>query len=406
MQNLNEAYFGKNKNLLLIEKNFQVILDEYANNKGTLFTLDSSPKSKTALATIEKLLENEFGFHKVAITIHYGIPGINALTFLQPVHKKLTNKFIRTKNGMRCVSSNADMVIMIGSEMFKNNLTAGELTAVTLHEVGHNFFSNNNISTIIMQEFTNIPYYIQDPLAIIGTLNYEFIISKTLPYFIEATKQSGIKTICDTLGIGNRIISVLKTLSLTPLILKNFTRVILNQIIKAPFRLIDTIVGGAADEKFADNFATAYGYGPETTSAFTKFDYIPSSDLDKIVVLRPIYDIIFAPSKIIAYMVDPHPNSYARIKDQISYAKQQLNSVKDPKLKKMLSQQIKQMEDAEKTYSDMVAKANLKNGKPITALITSITIALGGKSVHDLLDTKDSKTKDWKQFRSSDGLFD
>lgn len=106
---------------------------------------------------------------------------------------------------------------------------------------------------------------------------------------------------------------------------------------------------GYYDERFADSFATMYGYGPQLISAIDKLYIQPKNFAQALVsfdgkfpIVDMIYDVYTLPLTILAETFDPHPNTLARAKDVIDNLENELSSDKnmDPVMKKAIMKDI------------------------------------------------------------------
>ena len=153
---LNEVYFGKIPQLLMIEELFDKFKLAYRK-------LDISSPAKfrvmikdPILKNIERKIAETFGFKDVHIVIEkseqmnaYTVPfqmdkkgmsyDVNDIPF---DHEKLSGSVIMTNNGFKFESKKFNtnlLVCLFYGILFKSNITTPELVAILLHEIGHNF---------------------------------------------------------------------------------------------------------------------------------------------------------------------------------------------------------------------------------------------------------------------------
>ncbi|MEI2420127.1 hypothetical protein V6O07_07620, partial [Arthrospira platensis SPKY2] len=108
MQLVNEAYFGKNKNLEQIDKIFDSIIKEIKNNpKAQYISINAFTKNTShRMKQVEDIIQKEFGFSLVGIQIIQFKPYISAMTLQQFTPKKIIpTKVIRNSNGVRMVTT-------------------------------------------------------------------------------------------------------------------------------------------------------------------------------------------------------------------------------------------------------------------------------------------------------------
>ena len=112
---------------------------------------------------------------------------------------------------------------------------------------------------------------------------------------------------------------------------------ILLDISKNPTKILNAIgftgISKYASEKYADSFATAYGYGPALASAFKKLHINEGNSPDKIYYNFPVlnwwYDLNKISTRIIAGLIDVHPSDPSRVMAQLNKLKR---DIKDPQL--------------------------------------------------------------------------
>lgn len=385
---LNEAYFGKNnKNLKETEKSIQVIIDIYkSENKfvKSLPVISSASLSKInkELETIQKLIQKEFGFNKTLFFIAHGAPSVNAFVYFNASYKEFDYKVKKDANGIRYKATKMNMICTLFDTLFLGDYTAPEILAVILHEVGHKFYSVNND---IYAAFTILGFLMNPE----GSLFRDLI---AIP-IIEL--QSKIK---DNLR-NNKFINSLNTLKAN---IRNVVDKPLSAIplLAIPLAYIPDPISfyqGVRNEKFADNFATAYGYGPELNTALMKMKLGKSNFPDSIPFVRTINDIAYGSVKFLISMVDVHPDVYQRAIDNVNYLKAETSSIRDPRLKAEAMEQVKYMEDMIKQYKKDLKIDDAKKLKPVSLIFNTIFIELmDGKSLHSFINKP--KNSDWEQF--------
>ena len=136
---------------------------------------------------------------------------------------------------------------------------------------------------------------------------------------------------------------------MTPL---NFVGYLLGSAIMSPINLINSFLfKGHTNEKFADNFASAYGYGPEISSAITSGKYEMNFTLvDKYINYIPILGLINKTSidilRFVGSLTDEHPTEVQRAVSQIQFYKAELEKGDYPK---EIKQQLKNTSLSENT---------------------------------------------------------
>ncbi len=368
---VNEAYFGKTKDILAIEKQIGVIRKKY--NGTSMVYYSGEYNTDKEVLKLNRLFEKAFGFYCFSLTFVKD-DRVNAMTV--PVaykydtrdnlfdKDKLEKISFVDKDGMH-FSKNNNLCItsFVYTGLFFNpSFTDGEITAVLLHEIGHNFAecidpqiaTNSCILTNIMLGMDIVELVMsmlsQDYLAktmskgrvpglSLITRNNSF--DKTMEDFRHNMVYAGkpATTIFATFetcnAIMNRILGIVNTVTM------------LLQITRLPEYLLAKFVAsiikpfGYRNEKIADRFATMYGYGPELTSALMKME-------TKDTVIERMCPFLANMAKLVPFFLhivlgvfDPHPKTSERLMDQIRALEHEVkNSNVDPKLKKELQRQI------------------------------------------------------------------
>ena len=116
--------------------------------------------------------------------------------------------------------------------------------------------------------------------------------------------------------------------------------IIWQQIIGLPINAIAGFITNIAkqgydNEKFADNFATSYGYGNEIASALMKMDNV--SSVGQKTFKNPVSEFAVAIGRMTSAIWDVHPSTCVRVRDQVKKLAFEMNdSSYDPKVKQML----------------------------------------------------------------------
>ena len=135
---------------------------------------------------------------------------------------------------------------------------------------------------------------------------------------------------------------------------------------------MDTInpknIFGYGAEKFADSFATSYGYGPELSSVMVKLDKYKYNLVNAadIPVLNIGSDLIKTSTDIALFGTDPHPSNITRINNQLNKLKRDINDpTLTPKIKHELQEQI---DRCEKIIEDMTSVDSANDGRVFSFL--------------------------------------
>ena len=267
---VNETYFGKSKELEIIEKSFDKAIQ--SKNK-----IDAS-----SLGIVAKQLQKKFGFDNVSIGIDKS-PGLNAYTYIDIADIKKMK--IKTSEGYKALPGNTcNILIVFSPAMLSGVLSGKELTAITLHEIGHQFASKRILNSSSLRYMASYIRGLSELDKIIRIASQEtnsiadmFMMIRRVISKLTEDAVFAIKYVINTLILLKDILKT-PTLKDTYNLIGDSTKFnrIMNYIknfdkVKKPIRVHDM------EEEMADSFATIYGYGPELASALTK---IEASDID------------------------------------------------------------------------------------------------------------------------------
>lgn len=179
LQAINEVYFGKTKEILAIEKQLDLVRNKYMNRYLTNIFVNNDPD----LLKLNRMIEDYFGFGCFSLNI-INEPTINAFTI--PIDfrlreggtGKIKSDLIVNKNTFKFEKS-ADytcMVYIYSGIIFNSEFTTGEVMAMILHEIGHNFYSaiNNYSSGVMVDLFVALRVIYDVYLIFFGLISNPF----------------------------------------------------------------------------------------------------------------------------------------------------------------------------------------------------------------------------------------
>ena len=338
-----EGYIGKTKNLAEVEKLFQDMVGKYgAMSDSDLVSsgIDKDPN----LAKINALICKEFGFGSSEVKISL-LTNLNAYTVPQSI--LIRNNFgdmpeAPTKNGEKYYNKkhDYDFYAVLYAHDFRV-LTGGEITALLLHEIGHNFdittgailfdvfsyislISSSNIFGVIKKVYSTQVSEFIDGIA--------FAIQRITPLTIARNMiKKGCKYMGEFLGAFN-----LPAFT----VLSPFFNVM--GLCNPPLWML------ANKENFSDSFCVAYGYGNEMMSALNKIEddlLLKGTKIESWGYLGSTLPLT------LCLFLDPHPENQTRIKTQMENIKK-LSADKSlpPKIRADLAAQCKKSEEIYKKY--------------------------------------------------------
>lgn len=357
---VNETYFGKSKELEIIEKSF----DKAIQSKDKI--------DAASLGTVAKQLQKKFGFDNVSIGIDKN-PNLNAYTYIDIADIKKMR--IKTSEGYKAMPGNTcNILIVYSPSMLSGVLSGKELTAITLHEIGHQFaakrISNSSslrhmasyirglseldkIIKIASQETNSIADMFMMIRRVISKLTEDAVFAikyviNTLILLKDILKTPTLKDTYNLIGDSSKFSRVMNYI-------KNF------DIVKKPVRVHDL------EEEMADSFATIYGYGPELASALTK---IEAADIDdnfdpydnsfyNLYIYIPIYTLL---SYICTTDSGIAIQTSKRVYAQLLTLRKEINDINtDAKTKKRILADIDELEKVYGKYIDERIEAAERN---------------------------------------------
>lgn len=357
---VNETYFGKSKELEIIEKSF----DKAIQSKDKI---DAS-----SLGIVAKQLQKKFGFDNVSIGIDK-TPGLNAYTYIDIADIKKMK--IKTSEGYKALPGNTCSILVVFSPAMLSGVLSGkELTAITLHEIGHQFASKRILNSSSLRYMASYIRGLSELDKIIRIASQEtnsiadmFMMIRRVISKLTEDAVFAIKYVINTLILLKDILKT-PTLKDTYNLIGDSTKSnrIMNYIknfdkVKKHIKVHDL------EEEMADSFATIYGYGPELASALTK---IEASDIDEefdpydnsfynLYIYIPIYTLL---SYICTSDSGIAIQTSRRVYAQLLTLRKEMNDIKtDAKTKKRILADIDELEKVYGKYIDERIEAAERN---------------------------------------------
>lgn len=341
-----EKYFGKDRDTKELENEFRNAI----NKKGNYNFIK-----------VQKILEKKFGFNKVIVLVDKNDKTLNANTFYNndDVNQaQLVNGEYKLKPGNKYT-----MFLSYSGAMFGGAFSPSELTAITLHEVGHHFAAkvkllNLNISMI--QSFMTGMEQVEKAWKI--NPDSTSVLKLAILY-----AAPGVIYLCCLYNILKYIvvlfdsaITMLTALDLMVTsegrakIFKRLTENTKNLFIRVSPLLLDT------EEQLADSFAVILGYGPELTSALSKLEAQVEEQSWGLQYLNNWYSL---PLYVLLGWGDPRTygiQSHARVNIMLRTLSMELkDSSNNDKDVKQILKDLEAIEDQFTIYLEKRDKANM-----------------------------------------------
>jgi len=356
---INEAYIGKTKDLLAMEK---AIHEMRKDHMGDIYFVNVDASD------FNRLAEKVFGFRTFALNI-FPSNIYNAYTI--PVDIKLDMNSLNTKKNSLCDKNGFKYKKEAGyccitnistGLIFSEEFTDGEVLAVILHEIGHNFASVVDKGIGVNQFIFKYIYVILQLVNIAqGQLRLDIPLNALDNFKVKVeeiirNKMPGLAYIVGFFRGIKGIASDIFT-NIMALLGKVFGYNVYASVVKKLTQFIFKPTG-YTNEKIADNFATVYGYGPELSTALSKFErksgIVTTDFVNEIPVIGDILEFNTLPAEIILSAFDEHPIWVERSEDQIRLLEAELKkSSLDPKMKKVINDNIAEIKKAQDKYMSM-----------------------------------------------------
>lgn len=354
-----EAYYGKPKEFKTIEKELDKVISAIKgelneSEPGNAISNDNINNSDSVVL-IEKLLKKVFKVKDVNVTFYTSLPtgkslrmGYNA--YAAP--KALTVIHRTSKDNMRAKSEDLLVNISVDKMLIAYaNLSSEEILALMLHEIGHSF--DASYFTMMSRILPSVGLQFDGSevkFSIVNVANtIKGIIFSQVGYHHFVTKiNKFLETIMEKIPYLNKILMT------TSNIVHSIRKCLYNISIPDPrvvlyYMVQPSNVFGYAGEKYADSFATAYGYGNALSTALIKLDkdtgIIGVAAIRKVPVVGIMYNFLEYCGGLTRMLADPHPQTAIRILSQLKKLERDLN---DPDIPPVLKKEIKQQIDEQK----------------------------------------------------------
>lgn len=335
---VNEAYFG-DKSIMPIVMQFTKFRKKWV---GKLYNdaINLDPE----LLKFNRMVEQEFGYKLFSLAVtpfnhaNAGIYNIDAYSDEGAMAKYEEGvRVYKTGKGFHYdKKSNVSAVgiLNFGFIYRENEYTEREIMAVILHEIGHSFFQTvNSTGNILGKKESSYLKIFKGLLDLVKTKRDSVVEPDS------AVEELGKAGLFDRL---RNLISLRKNSSKFGAIMHNISDTVLSKVKGQVSKNY-----GYSNEKFADTFATMYGFGADLSSALSKMEHsvekyygnkAPGNISCAIKVFFMMRKTISAYKK---GTLDEHPDTLARIQSSIEYLEREVrNETIDPKLKIELQKQI------------------------------------------------------------------
>ena len=349
---LNESYFGKDNELIECENLLDDIVKSMRDNK-----LPSNTTNRERLSRVEDILKAKFNFSDVVLDtgafttgFAYTIPNNSVLDYAYETETGA--------GGYRYKKAYFPCVIRVDKDLFSMAENGAEVLGVILHEIGHNFYYmpllGRMVHTIFMIQAILFKYktYLKNKI--------QFIFLKPLKEFLESKAglisdmYNFLETFFSWLSYRKDSYAFSKIINLFFILIApvNFAFNIIAGFFHGLVSLVFTGGTGYTNEKFADDFATAYGYGADMNRILLRL-HVPLDD-DKISFEQSCGEIGGTLLTLPLQVVGVHPSIGARLSNAELRLRTELKRTKNDKLKRIIQSDLNKVILAKKRFMEHV----------------------------------------------------
>lgn len=388
MEVLEEAYFGSKPEFKQIERLLGIVIErihkqfgEFSGNPEDFFNLGYHNRGlgiyeDGTVEDLERLFKKAFKFKEFHLDFYYATPWntvMNKNAFTMPTGFGFRDSAKNTLDKRLRGYENLTIGVCVGIDMIWSlQMTPRELMAIIMHEIGHNVDASAFtflaslpplISTEIVGGTIFNPRYGDSP-----TLNRSFFgqfivgqVVKNIPYGAWMAKMN--KATDEFLEKFPDITKTFQYLNMLIMELGQFVSgmQMLSQPIKfvkglikrdprfaIPQLLAPQNVFGYGMEKFADSFASSYGYGKDMASISRKVQLskwsVISNSAAEIPGINVLIDFMSVATRVSVMLLDPHPLDATRIYRQLVKLERDLHDpALNPKVRKELEQNVAEL---------------------------------------------------------------
>ena len=341
-----EAYIGKTNNLKQVERELEKVI--IMVNEFSQINLDRAKfvNSSSACQKAADLLSNEFGTQiKLNFSPQtYANGGAYAYVTTTPFGAIHTNKEFMKTGKIKSHERVIPIFINVDFNLInKCQINAQELTAILLHEIGHNIRHITAIYSIA--NTIAFPAVVAMGTAY-GILDRVFTHIVSLPIISQFIKFNHMfnNMVEDITGNRHNIpIALFAVLSFPSMIIRRADPV--------------SYIMGYQAERYSDSLAAAYGYGPDLSKALLKMSMGTSNTTyNKVInsnkvtafadtMLLAMYDLL------VILLLDPHPATAHRVKNTLNKLERDLATNKyPPEVKSQLKADIATLKELYNDY--------------------------------------------------------
>jgi hypothetical protein len=438
---VNEAYFGKTKEVLRIEAAIHDLRKMIGTKYHPLANINTYVgsmriKGSKEEKALKKAIGDAFGFSDVVLEwTDTMIPNIGTYATsicidlgYGKLNRSMKSTSSKTKGFKFDKNDHILFDVVLCTGVFESKeFTDAEITAILLHEIGHNFTPAVNNSPLYLCPALTwacmvLGNILENALKAADGQNvninptmmaYQYLY--TMIMYSNAGKKgdallddmiteiiSGLPKPCKlVIGAGGGILALLREAFYS---LMRVVGTAHKLMWMQPARLIYTVTSGIVgkisrpdgytNERFADTFAQMYGYGPELISGLNKltsnYDYTAADTiLNRVPILPTLFEFYTMPYTLLQQAMDEHPTNPARAKIVISNLENELKKEDlSPASRKCIEEDIKRAYQMCDDFYDYKPKYLMRAGGGTRVYEKFLFKVFGGDLRHLFIGTK------------------
>ena len=355
---LDEAYIGM-KPVADIEKAMENIRKLILSNPNA--NINNTKEEKA----LEQAIQDAFGFRSVNVywsnqpEMNYGPMTLMSSVIFHSGSKSFI--YGTNRNGFYDKEHKLRLYIQMDQTLAtKCNMTAREITAILLHEIGHNFDYSPDTLFNAWFQLLNTCFSV-NPIVMLGAIGGYTAANLVMEYgrgiILFANNINDI-----LMNVIPPIGQVIRSVGRVAFNIKKFISTLFSpvtiltsipiRLLMAPFSYLSNYFT-RSKETYSDSFAAAYGYASELATGLEKLQLYTSTGKvdDPTGPIAVFYDMARLKSEMVSFALGAHRSNQQRMISMIDSLKEDLNDPNLPRdLKKELNDQLLQ---AESTYQKM-----------------------------------------------------
>lgn len=374
-----EAYYGKLPEFEEIEQCFASIIKKARAEK-----YDSNPNKYPETKRIQKLFAKVFGLKKMIL---YWVPSNVRNAYTVTVHSLLlfgeSKDYIekRTDKGFYDTSGRSVFTVYAYTGLLQKdiNMSPQELTAVLLHEFGHNFdYSKYHMISFLIDSLIYPGYAAEvsknDKIEDHNKIKEEYLKNTKKEWdkyykmkSARKKKDAEYKRVMEKAlrtGVFSKTLEFISNTVMLPVAL----------VLSLPVQLLS--LDKKKGELFADSFATSYGYGSDLIIGLEKLGDLSNIKVDHTKALDVLRDLNNCMNEIFIGLLEIHGTSQERCKETIKKLESDIKASDfPPELEEEIQNELVKVKDR---YQELLTVSENGDDKIVKTWRKICSVIFGG----------------------------